>query len=64
MARLRVRSRQRRRTTAQKRKERLKLEAKGVPRRKAKELTGEDEDLDDETIANRRIAWQRTLPKA
>lgn len=51
-------------TPGEKANSRARLVAKGVPRAKAKELTGEDEDLTREEIAARRIAWQRGLPKA
>jgi len=42
-----------------------RLVAKGVPVAKAKELSGEDDNtLDRKAIADKRIAWQRTLKKA
>lgn len=43
--------------------ERAKLVGKGVPMGKAREITGEDEDLTQEIIADRRIAWQKGLSK-
>jgi len=40
------------------------LESKGVPPGIARQLGGEDDDVDREEVANRVIEWQRTLPKA
>jgi len=40
-----------------------RLEAKGVDKATAKHLSGEDEQLSAKEIADRRIAWQKTLQK-
>lgn len=49
--------------TASKKNTTDRLKAKGVPEALAKHLSGEDEDLTLEEIAERRISWQQNLPR-
>ena len=51
-------------SVAVKRRRRQWLEGKGVPPGIARQIAGEDDDVDREEVANRVIDWQRTLPKA
>lgn len=51
-------------TDAAKAVEREKLVARGVDLSTAMELVADGENVDREEIQARRVAWQKTLPKA
>jgi len=51
-------------TSAQKAKLRARLVVQGIPVTQAEILSGELEDISAGEIAERRIRWQKTLPKA
>ena len=51
-------------TSTQKAKLRARLVVQGVPVTQAEMLSGELEDITSGEIAERRIRWQKTLPKA